>query len=634
MKVEITAEDLSRYPWRDVFHKTKPAVATEFAKAFSSLRNECLNIRDGRGGAVYSFLCRICEWPKPTKAAEVIVGVPDGSEERSSKDEDEELEEMFSPGELDLAFELLGSTVDPEFRALLADIIAELRDDDIESVQIAAEAYLSALERVPVDAENWMGRCGFLIRGLKLAARAGWGTLLERYGKIAQPLVEEGNPVNWGISERSVLMGEMLKCGIGDHIGNALLLEQFSDKTKPLYGEWYLWLAARLYRAANKCDEANRMDLRYAESLLTCADDQIRKHPSWKWSAAIRNVGRALRALRRAGVSKNRIEETRRLLRVLLRGARTPDEGKMVSLLNNLQPDEASEVLRAATLAQAAFTNEKIRELSDAIGETEEAEALNEYLEELVYSSCPTSWYGWAEEMRSVVGWEYFDTLRSDCWEVPIADVLLGSERGDGSRASSLWYCLDFSLEQERLGWNRSIYFKTEDIQEADLVEFIRNWRRDFLKELVAKQSIPDPSKDATRPDRSVVGNAACAKTDPDAPEASARVITNIASEENDFTTINIENLMLLVANRLAEALQNQGESVVVDASSHPEAILDLDPEEMDESQIVTETMGILQGMEGGEDLTLEMMKVINQKDLTTDQLEMTLIEMMQTAMD
>lgn len=470
MNTSITIDHFKHYPWRDIFQTTEPPFAFEFAKAFSAAASQCFERGDKRGGKVYSFLSRVCKWQAPDKTEQ--------------SEEDEERWEL-NDEDCETAEELLRNTTDPEFRALLADMLSEEYLEDKELSRTAAESYLAAFLRVPPDRENQQQRVEFILRGLHLVARCEAHALLEKYHQAIRPLLSAEHPAALNKNQRMWLISNMLECGIGDYLENARFVEQAVSMKSESDKGWQLGLAARLYRAAGDNENHVRLGRLCAEQYLMLADIQVAKRPTWQWGDAVRFIRYALKALRDSGADITLITEVRRRLRTLRRASLRKDEVAIIEWMRKLDYDGRDQILRAVNMAAVLHLDSKAREKQSEVDNTEQARDLMDYLLSIARDAFPDLGYdfmGWANRLEG--SGELWEFLNEACCDESIVSVLLGPADNDEHFARALRQSIPYEFDRFFHQSHKSVLSEYPSIQVEPLLEFIREWRANFFRRL------------------------------------------------------------------------------------------------------------------------------------------------------
>jgi len=310
-RFKITADDVRAYDWQSPIAAASDKLCSLYSSAYADLSRKLKEQGDERGDRVFWFLSVVCSFhPNYDKK-----GNPYGPFWTEGNKRALMAEDLVSE-DLDVLAAILPDAHDPELRARIADVLWECRKDH-RSAQIAIEAYLETGE-VTAPEDIWAPFGERLERALQLAAKIGFGNDKHReIVAIVEDLIVKFQPdLKAGLS-CARLMRLLIVHRAGDPGKYAAISESLAQSYRDLgdfrFARRYYELGALWQRKAKEPDKANNLLLAAAETRVSEADAYVTgEHKNY--SAAAQCLSEAVRSMRDAGGSKERIDDLHRKL--------------------------------------------------------------------------------------------------------------------------------------------------------------------------------------------------------------------------------------------------------------------------------------------------------------------------------
>lgn len=299
-----TLHDFASVDWQNAVADISSRRLSDYAARFGQRAKEAAERDDARTTAVFQSLADLCSLslrvghPNQPFAPWMVT---DGF--RTAGVEDLSDETVAAAGSL------ASGTADPRLRAHLADV-AWVRGRDYRAAKIAVEGYLALV--ASLDSEGWPGEFHYLERALELALQL--GRVNEELGRVRQ-FVEERlahlAPTDDGFLSAK-LMSVLLQFA---DVDSARYLELASDLARRALAakafhiaREYWTLAADWAARANDPDRRRAALRRIGESFVAEAEEALPRPVVGPLQAAA-HLERAIEALRRAGGSRERVDE-------------------------------------------------------------------------------------------------------------------------------------------------------------------------------------------------------------------------------------------------------------------------------------------------------------------------------------
>jgi hypothetical protein len=242
--------------------------------------------------------------------------------------------EDLTEADIDALEGIVSELLNPELQARIADVIWECRKKSHTTGQTAIRAYLASADRLKTTGPDHLRYTEYLERAAQLAQK------MNRKGELYQEVIRsikiriQAIPVT---SATARVCGQLLAILIrhkaADADTHAHLAESYAQllNEETFYDEAVeFWdLAALIYKADKKTDQASRCEKNAAESAVALAEKLLeRRHLADLHTVAL--MQQALVRLREAKVAKKRIDEIHH--RLLAMQAQLPEQLQTIEI--------------------------------------------------------------------------------------------------------------------------------------------------------------------------------------------------------------------------------------------------------------------------------------------------------------
>jgi hypothetical protein len=306
----VNFEDITAFDWQKLIDECDQRDCVHYHTKFYAKASEYEAGKNEIGLRVFRFLGSLASLHlNESSADEPFEPMIRTATQRSPLAED------YSETDLDVIRKLVPITVDPEFRARLADVLW-LRTRDVAAAEVAIQAYLDSATTLE-DRDMWPRFFPRVERAIRLAATI--GKRRKPFASVVdfiEALVKRHAPHDSGLLTARA-MELLLQHGKGVaseliDISKGLALRAEANEN---------WLFARTYWDLNaqwnvrekRNEEAQHARIRSAATFLADAESALKRESS-SYFVAAHFLSQGLEALRRAGASRERLEEVHKRL--------------------------------------------------------------------------------------------------------------------------------------------------------------------------------------------------------------------------------------------------------------------------------------------------------------------------------
>lgn len=306
----VSIDDIAAFDWQKVIEECEQRDCVHYQTKFYAYASKFESDKNEAGVRVFRFLGSLASLHlNESSADEPFEPMIQTSTGRSPIAED------FADSDIEVVRKLIPIAKDADFRARVADVVW-VRAKDVNAAEVGIEAYLGSAKTLE-DPDMWPRFFPQVERAIRLAATIGkrrrpFGTVVKFIGD----LIRRHGATDSGLMTARA-MELLLEHGEGDAIDLAGLSKELATRAEKnknwLFARTYWDLNARWNEREKRKAEAQEAHIRSAETFLSDAEAaSSRDSPSYFVAAHFLSQG--LEALRRAGASRERLDEVHKKL--------------------------------------------------------------------------------------------------------------------------------------------------------------------------------------------------------------------------------------------------------------------------------------------------------------------------------
>jgi Domain of unknown function (DUF4209) len=306
----VTFEEVAGFDWQKLIEESDTRDCVHYHTALYAKASEYEKVKNEVGVRVFRFLGSLASLHlnenSPDQPFEPMIRTSTG---RSAVTDD------YSEVDLETIKKLVPLVRDSEFRARLADVLW-LRTLDNDAAETAIDAYIKSATNLE-DRDMWPRFFPQVERALRLAATIGKRRKpFKEVVKFIDGLIRRSAPEDSGLLTARA-MELLLEHGEGDateliRISKELALRAEKNENW-LFARTYWDLNAQWNERAKRKKDAQEARIRSAETFLSDSEAALGRDQSSYFTAA-HFLSQGLEALRRAGASRERLEEIHKKL--------------------------------------------------------------------------------------------------------------------------------------------------------------------------------------------------------------------------------------------------------------------------------------------------------------------------------